>query len=359
MGPRREAWAGRARLKAAGGTYGMLILGIETSCDETAAAVARDGRQILASCVASQEPLHRRYGGVVPEIACRAHLQVTIPVVEEALHRAGLSQGDIDAVAVVNRPGLIGALLVGLSSAKTLAWALGLPLVAVNHLHSHLYAAVLGCEGFRFPSVGAVVSGGHTSIFYSTSATEHKLLGCTQDDAAGEAFDKVAKILGLGYPGGPAIDRLAARGDREAIAFPRSYLEPGSLDFSFSGVKTAVLYHCRGQDAREGSARELSESEKADIAASFQEAMVDVITDKLVEAARRHRVEWMAVGGGVACNSRLRARLAEEAEHRRMRLALPPAELCLDNAAVVAGVAHAQFAAGQVADLSVDAAARA
>jgi len=358
----------------------VLILGIETSCDETAAAVVRDGREVLSNVVASQDALHERYGGVVPEIACRAHVAAIVPGVRESLERAGIGLSQIDAVAVTHRPGLIGSLMIGLTAAKTLAWLLDKPLVGVNHLHAHMYAVMLqapapedgaqtGPDAPRirpeYPLIGLVVSGGHTSIFYSRTETEHRIIGRTTDDAAGEAFDKVAKILGLGYPGGPPVDRLARSGDRNAVRFPRTYLEPGSLDFSFSGIKTAVLYHCWGQNAiglRRASAADLppplTEQERADVAASFQEAVVDVIVDKTVDAARRYRVRWVAVGGGVACNSRLRARLVQAASANDVRVAIPPPRLCLDNAAMVGGIAYHKLRRGETAGLSLDAAAR-
>jgi len=332
----------------------MLILGIETSCDETAAAVVRDGRQVLSSVVASQDKLHLPYGGVVPEIACRAHLVTLLPVLHRALQEAKISVADLDAVAVVNTPGLVGALLIGITAAKTVAWLQGLPLIGVNHLHAHVYAAALEREAPLFPCASLVASGGHTCIFHSRSPIDHELLGATLDDAAGECFDKAAGILGLGYPGGPAIDRAARAGNPRAIPFPRIRLDGDALNFSFSGIKTAVLYHCRGQDARRPKPA-LTEQEVADVAASFQEAVVDALVEKLLEAARRVGASRLCIGGGVAANSRLRARLEEAAQRRGLELALPPIRYCMDNAAMVAGVAWHLHAAGKVSDLTLDA----
>ncbi len=332
----------------------MLILGIETSCDETAAAVVRDGRDILSNVVASQDRLHLPYGGVVPEIACRAHLVMLLPVVEQALSEARVQIEDVDAVSVVHTPGLVGALLVGLTAAKTLAWLMEKPLIGVSHLHAHVYAASLNRAEPVFPCVSLVASGGHTCIFHSRSAVDHDLLGSTLDDAAGEAFDKVASILGLSYPGGPEIDRAARKGDRDAEHFTRTRLAPGSLDFSFSGVKTAVLYRCRGQNAR-APARELSDQERADIAAGFQEAVVDVLVEKLLAAARSVSAKRIVVGGGVAANSRLRERLEQAGRKRRLEVIIPPSRLCIDNAAMVAGIAYHLYRAGRVSDLELDA----
>jgi len=346
----------------------MLILGIETSCDETAAALVENGSRIHASVVRSQDTLHAPYRGVVPEIASRAHLSDLLPIVEQALGQADATLDDVDAIAVAHTPGLIGSLLIGLTTAKCLAWLLERPLLAVNHLEAHIYAAALGRQEPLFPCVSLIVSGGHTSLFYSADAVTHELLGATIDDAAGEAFDKVAAILELGYPGGPAIDRAAQSGNPSAVALPRTLLPPPSLDFSFSGIKTAVLYHCWGQDARlpaGGMPRPdtapglaLSPSQKADIAASFQEAVVDVLVQRTMEAVRRRQVKRLAIGGGVACNRRLRQRLGEAASETGIELALPPPALCLDNAAMVAGIAYHHHCRGKVATLDLDALAR-
>lgn len=331
----------------------MRILGIETSCDETAAGVVEDGRRVLSSVVATQDRLHLPYGGVVPEIASRAHLSAMLPVLHRALEESRTPPGEIDAVAVAHTPGLVGALLVGLTSAKTISWLFERPLIGVNHLHAHIYAAALERAEPLFPCISLVASGGHTSLFHSRSPIDHELLGATLDDAAGEAFDKAAALLDLGYPGGPAIDRAAREGDRRAIRFPRTKLKVESLDFSFSGLKTAALYHCRGPNGRER--RELSPREKADVAAGFQEAVVDTLVERTLAAVELTREGRIAIGGGVAANSRLRERLQDAATRRGLELALPPMKYCVDNGAMVAGVAYHLFQAGRRDDLALDA----
>lgn len=333
----------------------MLILGIETSCDETSAAVVKDGREILSSIILSQDVLHRQFGGVVPEIACRAHMESIVSVINSALSDAKVSLAEIDAVAVVNTPGLIGALLIGVTAAKTLCMALEVPLLAINHLHAHIYANNLEHEDIRYPTISLIVSGGHTTLFLSESETKHTPLGWTIDDAAGEAFDKVSKILGMGYPGGPIIDKLAKGGNRRAIAFPRAYLEKDSLDFSFSGLKTAVLYYCRGQDVRMSESKTPSEQEIADIAASFQEAVIDVLIDKTVMASKMYNGRGIAVGGGVAANSRLRQRLQETAKEAGIPVYFPSPGLCTDNAAMVAGLAYRKYVEGDISLLYIEA----
>ncbi len=335
----------------------MVILGIETSCDETAAAVVRNGLEGLSSVVSTQYELHERFGGVVPEIACRAHVENTLPVVQTALEEGGVGLEELDAVAVTTTPGLIGALLIGVTTAKALCWALELPLLAVNHLHAHIYAAWLSGEEPTLPAVSLVVSGGHTSLYLTHDRLRHELLGGTVDDAAGEAFDKVANILGLGYPGGPPIEREARDGDPAAVDFPRSWLAPDSADFSFSGLKTAVLYHCLGQNA---SKRDIETAEHApgfvaDVAASFQEAVVDVLVGKAFDAVERHGARSLIVGGGVAANGHLRNRLEREAARAGVSLHLAPRRLCTDNAAMVAGIGYHMLRAGEVADLAVEA----
>jgi len=337
----------------------MKILGIETSCDETCAAVVSDGRRVLSSVVATQVEIHRKYGGVVPEIASRAHVEALVPVVAEALQEARTAADAIDAVAVVHRPGLIGSLLLGLAAAKTLAWLRGIPLVGVNHIEGHIYAACLerdpGAPG-PFPCVSLIVSGGHTSLYRSEGPADHRLLGATTDDAAGEAFDKVASLLGLEYPGGPSVDRAAERGNPKAVPFPRSWLGPDSFDFSFSGLKTAVLYHVRGKGA-EAKRRQthLADQEMADVAASFQEAVVDVLVTKTLRAAEASGVDRVIVGGGVAANRRLRARLQEEADRAGIEVLLPAMRFCTDNAAMVAGLAYHYARASRFADLDLEA----
>jgi N6-L-threonylcarbamoyladenine synthase len=307
----------------------MRILGIETSCDETAAAVVEDGRRVRSSVVSSQVELHAPYGGVVPELASRAHVEHVNAVVDEALIEAGvLGVGELDAVAACHGPGLAGALLVGVSAAKALALATGLPYVQVNHLEAHLYAGWLEEPDLEPPLAVLIVSGGHTLLVVMEDHGRYRMMGQTVDDAAGEAFDKVARFLGLGYPGGPAIDRLAAEGDAGAVAFPRPMRDEG-YDFSFSGLKTAVVNHVRKHP---GVATH-------DVAASFQEAVVDVLTAKLVAAADEAGAPTLVLGGGVAANSRLRARVAEAAETSGRRVFLPPLELCTDNGAMIAGAA--------------------
>ncbi len=335
----------------------MRILGIETSCDETAAAVVEDGRRVLSNVVSTQYELHERFGGVVPEIACRAHVENVLPVVHTALEEAGVALGGLDGVAVTTEPGLIGALLIGVTAAKALSWALEVPLLAVNHLHAHIYAAWLEEEPPPLPAVSLVVSGGHTSLYLTESPLSHELLGATVDDAAGEAFDKVANILQLGFPGGPAIESVAREGDPRAADFPRSWLGPDSLDFSFSGLKTAVLYHCLGQNASKEDIESASYTDEfvADVAASFQAAVVDVLAGKTMAAAERHAVRGLIVGGGVAANGVLRQRLSAEAAARGLQVRLAPSELCTDNAAMTAGVGCRLLEAGRVAGLTAEA----
>jgi N6-L-threonylcarbamoyladenine synthase len=301
------------------------ILGIETSCDETAAAVVVDGHEVLSSVVSSQVDLHARFGGVVPEIASRAHVELLTPVVARALVEAGIDDDHVDAVAATVGPGLIGALLVGVSAAKTLALVWDVPFVAVNHLEAHLYAALLEDPDLELPVIVLLVSGGHTLLVLMTGHGKYEVLGSTIDDAAGEAFDKVARYLGLGYPGGPAIDAIAMVGDPEAIAFPRAILD-GGYDFSFSGLKTAVVNHVRKHP----------EVSTEDVAASFQEAVVDVLVTKARRAAKDHGARGLCLAGGVAANSQLRERLLDACVADGLRAFLPSRSMCTDNAAMVA-----------------------
>ncbi len=334
----------------------MIILGIETSCDETSASVVEDGIKVHSNIVASQQELHSRFGGVVPEIACRAHTDTIITVIDKAVTEANIKLSDIDAISVANTPGLIGALLIGLTTAKTLSWLLGIPLITINHLHAHIYASKIEHEDIDYPAISLVVSGGHTSLFLTQSETRHTQVGGTIDDAAGEAFDKVGKILGLGYPAGPEIDTISKKGNGKAILFPRSYLKKDSLDFSFSGVKTAVLYHCLGQDSKNtGEMPELKDREIADLAASFQEAVVDVLVNKTIFAATKFTARSIILGGGVACNSRLRQRLADAAKQRDIPLYYPSKKLCMDNAAMVAGLAYHKYDEEAFSGLEVEA----
>jgi N6-L-threonylcarbamoyladenine synthase len=338
----------------------VLLLAIETTCDETGAAVLESAHpalsgvpRILSSVVSSQIDLHEKYGGVVPEIAARAHVRQLLPVIDEALKRAAVRLDQVGAVAVATRPGLVGALIVGLTAAKSLALALDVPLVAIDHLEGHLYACQLASpDRDLYPFVGLVVSGGHTSLFHCRSPIDAELLGGTIDDAAGEAFDKVASLLGLGYPGGPEVERVARTGNPKAFAFPRAFLREDRIAFSFSGLKTAVLYALRGQDASR-AVPSPSPSQVADLAASFQEAVIDVLIAKARQALRLTGLNRFGIGGGVAANGRFRERLNAFATIEGIELFIPPLNLCTDNAAM-GGVAFAKLAAGQVAGLDVD-----
>lgn len=328
----------------------MLILGLESSCDETAAAVVRDGREVLSDVVHSQIDLHRVYGGVVPEIACRAHIETIYPVVEKALADAKVKLPEIDAIAVTRAPGLVGALLVGVSMAKSLALGAGKPIVGVDHIHGHMYSVKLAFPALAYPCVSLVVSGGHTSLYHSRSEIDHDLLGSTTDDAAGEAFDKVAKLLELGFPGGPIIDKISQGRDPAKVVFKRTV--PESLDFSFSGIKTAVLYRVRGQNAKKPLT--LTAEERADVAAGFQEAVVDALVEQSLKACARTGTRRLAVGGGVACNTRLRGKMAEAASREGIETFFPPPRFCTDNAAMIAGIAYPLYQAGRVSDLYLD-----
>lgn len=313
----------------------MLFLAIETSCDETAAAVFTDEPAILANVVASQTDLHARFGGVVPEVAARAHLQKLLPVIDETLKQANVRLDEIGCIAVHYTPGLVGALLVGVSAAKMLSVTLGVPLIGVNHIESHIYACRLAAGRDIFPCVGLVVSGGHTTLFHCPTPLRFERLGATLDDAAGEAFDKVAALLGLGFPGGPAVEREAALGNPTAFRFPRSFLREERLDFSFSGLKTAVLYTITGPDHSKPAQVEPGQR-RADLAASFQQAVVDVLVEKCRQALQQTGLKRLAVGGGVAANQALRAALTEMAKEEGAELFIPPLSLCTDNAAMAA-----------------------
>ncbi len=317
-----------------------LVLGIESSCDEMAAAVVRDGREIVASEVHGQAEVHRPYGGVVPELASRDHVRAVSDVAERALAAAGIDAGDLDGVAVTAGPGLVGSLLVGLSFGKALAYRLGVPLVGVHHLVGHLVSAELADAELRPPYLGLVVSGGHTALYRIADDAAPRTLGETRDDAVGEAFDKVAKLLGLPYPGGPAISKAALEGDETAIDFPRPMATDPGYDFSYSGLKTAVALEVE----RRGS---LSSADVADVAASFEAAATDVLVDKARRAAREQGLSSVAVVGGVAANRRLRARLAAAGERQGFRAVFPPNDLCTDNAAMIAAAGARLLARGE------------
>ena len=320
----------------------MIILGIETSCDETAAAVVRDGKEILSSVIASQVSIHSPYGGVVPELASRKHLEYIIPVIESALDKAGVSAEELDALGVTQGPGLVGALLVGLSAAKAMAYAAGKPLIAVNHIEGHIQAAFVSGNMPENPFICLVVSGGHTALYRVDQDGGSRLLGATRDDAAGEAFDKIAKLLDIGYPGGIVIDKLASGANPEAIQFPRSRFEKDSLEFSFSGLKTAAANFIRrhGPPASDSALGVAGSYTLGDFAASFQEAIVDVLVEKSIKAAHQCGLSDIAAAGGVAANSRLRKRLAQEAASENFQLYLPPLQLCTDNAVMIASAAY-------------------
>jgi len=333
------------------------ILGLESSCDETAAAVVEDGRVVRSSVVASQEALHATFGGIVPELASRAHSEAVDHVVRRALAEAECALTDCDAIAVTTEPGLLGALLVGLAAAKGMSVASGVPLVPVNHLEAHIAAALLGDTPAQFPLAGLVVSGGHTCLFDSRTPIDHAVIGATTDDAAGEAFDKAAALLGLGYPGGPKIQEAAETGDPQAFRLPRSLLGKQSLDFSFSGLKTALLYAVQGRtDGRHRpTTADLAPERVADLAASFQAAVVEVCVEKARRALVATGYETLVVAGGVACNGPLRAALQAMCASRGATLHLPAPALCTDNAAMVAALGYHRFQAGHTAELDADA----
>ncbi len=328
----------------------MLVLGIETSCDETAAAVLADGEKLRSSIVASQVALHAEYGGVVPELASRRHLETILPVIAQALHDGGVTLGDLDGIAVTQGPGLVGSLLVGLSVAKAIAYSQRLPLVGINHLEGHIFAGFLHEPQPTYPFVALLVSGGHTALYHCPAPLRYRLLGATRDDAAGEAFDKVAKLLGLGYPGGPLIERAARDGDPRAIPFPVAQFSDRAPDFSFSGLKTAVSLFVRKNSP-------LTPRLIADVSASFQATVVKMLVRRTVRAALHEGPRRILLTGGVAANRALRGALQAEAEARGFELFIPPPALCTDNAAMIAKAGHARLRAGERADLTLNAAA--
>ena len=329
-----------------------LTLALETSCDETSAAVVADGRTILSNIISSQIPTHQKFGGVVPEIASRKHIENVIPVIDQALTAAGTTLANVDAIGVTYGPGLVGALLVGVATAKTLAFALNKPLIGVNHLEGHIFANFLAHRELKPPFVALVVSGGHTSLIHLKDYNDLSLLGQTRDDAAGEAFDKIARVMNFPYPGGPHIDKAAQEGDPAAIAFPRAFsTQEGEnrFAFSFSGLKSAVLNYLNSAKQREEAIS------IPDVAASFQAAVVDVLVRKTIDAAGYTGVSQIVLAGGVAANSSLKAKLAAAADKQGLALFYPPSVLCTDNAAMIACRAYYQSLAGDFADLNLNA----
>ncbi|MBI1383197.1 MAG: tRNA (adenosine(37)-N6)-threonylcarbamoyltransferase complex transferase subunit TsaD [Planctomycetaceae bacterium] len=335
-----------------------LVLGIESSCDDTAAAVVEAGRVVRSSVVANQDPLHAAFRGVVPEVAGRAHLDRIEEVVDLALERAGARFDDLAAIAVTQQPGLVGSLLVGLSFGKALAFARGLPLVGVHHIEAHAYAATMEHGEVHYPALALVVSGGHTALYRMEGPGALELVSRTLDDAAGEAFDKVANLLGLGYPGGPALSRLAATGNPAAIQFPRYRAKPGRPGFSFSGIKTAVLYHLRGQNALAATPPPEDIPDAADVAASFEAAVVDALVEPTLKEAERGGYRTIVAAGGVAANRRLRGALAERGAAAGIAVLLPSPAYCTDNAAMIAGLGWHHLVAGRLAPLGLDASPR-
>ncbi|MFB0506337.1 MAG: tRNA (adenosine(37)-N6)-threonylcarbamoyltransferase complex transferase subunit TsaD [Thermodesulfobacteriota bacterium] len=323
----------------------MLVLAIESSCDETAAAVTAEGGKALSNIVSSQTQIHRKYGGIVPELASRKHIEAIIPVIKQALLKAGITLDHVEGIAVTNGPGLIGSLLVGLSVAKAIAYARNVPFIGVNHVEGHLSAIFLENPRLQFPFIGLVVSGGHTCLYRVKHLGSYEWLGGTRDDAAGEAFDKVAKLLNLGYPGGPVIDKAATDGDPQAISFPRAFISRDTFDFSFSGIKTSVLQYVKKHP----------HARVEDIAASFQEAVVDVLISKAVQAARAFDLPRIVLSGGVASNRRLRIRLKEIAEEEGVEVNIPSPILCTDNAAMIGVIGHYYLERGKTSPMTLNA----
>ncbi len=325
----------------------MIILGIESSCDETAAAVVVDGKQILSSVVSSQIEVHHPYGGVVPELASRKHIEAIVPVVDEAVSSAGIDKKQIDGVAATQGPGLVGALLVGFSFSKALSFALDIPWIGVNHLEGHVNSVFLEPDPPPFPFVALLVSGGHTTLFHVTSHARLEFMGQTRDDAAGEAFDKVAKMLGLGYPGGNVVDKLAKKGDAQKIKFPRPFLDKSDFDFSFSGLKTAVNRYIQTH-------KDQYDAMIPDIVAGFQESVVDVLSYKLINAAKNKGCGHIALVGGVAANSRLREKVRQDAADNDLTVHIPSVALCGDNAAMIAAIGYHYLIDGEKSKMDCD-----
>lgn len=345
-------WLWKRNYKKENRAMSDLIMGIETSCDETAAAIVEDGKKIISNVVASQISIHQKYGGVVPEIASRKHMEYIIPVIDKALEESEKKITDLSAIAVTYGPGLIGSLLVGLSVAKAMAYAQNIPLIGINHLEAHIYANFLEHTEIKPPFICLIVSGGHTSLVYTRNFGEYKLLGQTKDDAAGEVFDKIAKVLDLGYPGGPITEKLAKKGDPSSIKFPRPILNDKSYDFSFSGLKTAVIYYIK----------ELKEENKnipvSDILASFQQAVIDVLVKKTIKAALKFKTKQIILAGGVAANNSLRREIKEKADLLNIKVFYPSIFLCTDNAAMVASAGYYKFKENKKSSLNLDAVSR-
>ncbi len=327
----------------------ILILGIESSCDETAAAVVKNGREVLSNVINTQIALHKKFGGVVPEVASRRHIETIDAVIDEALSEANVTFNDIDAIAVTYGPGLVGALLVGVSTAKALAFALGKPLVAVHHIKGHIMANFVSHKNLEPPFICLVASGGHSHIVAVEDYTKLEIMGRTRDDAAGEAFDKIARVLGLGYPGGPLIDKIAKEGNPDAVQFPRVRMDNDSLDFSFSGVKTAVINYLHKLEQNG------EEYNKADIAASFQNAVTDVLCEHTLEAALRRGSKTIALAGGVASNSALREKMTRTAEKQGINVVYPEPVLCTDNAVMIACAGYYEYQENNFADMTLNA----
>ena len=326
-----------------------IILAIETSCDETSAAVVVNGREVLSNVISTQIDIHKKFGGVVPEVASRKHLENVNIIIQEALQQAKVELDEIDAVAVTSGPGLVGALLIGLTTAKALAYSINKPLIGVHHIEGHIAANYIQHKELQPPFVCLVASGGHSHIVHVKDYDSFEILGQTRDDAAGEAFDKIARALGLGYPGGPLIDKISAQGNAEAINFPRAYLEEGSYDFSFSGLKSAALNYLNSMKMKE------EEINIADVAASFQAAVVEVLAEKLIRAAKEHHSRYAVLAGGVAANSRLRKELQKLGEQNGIEVLFPAPVLCTDNAAMIGSAAYYRFIKGVASDLTLNA----
>lgn len=333
----------------------MITLGIETSCDETAASVVKNGKEILSNIILSQTDLHKFFGGVVPELACRQHIEVIDKITKEALDHAHVSFKDIDLIAVTYGPGLIGALLIGLSYAKGLAYRLDIPFVGVNHIEAHLYSNFMEHPKLRAPCIGLVVSGGHTTLVEIRSIGKYRVIGHTLDDAAGEAFDKVSKLLGLGYPGGPVIDKLSKEGNPQAIKFPRAMLKHNNYNFSLSGLKTAVVYYVKGFSQYSKKNLKKQKITTQDLVASFQEAVVDQLINKTIKAAEDTGNKTIILGGGVSRNSRLRGAFEEKTKKLGWKLYLPSPVMCTDNAAMIAGLGYIKYKTNGPSPIGLDA----